>query len=331
MHGFKFAVALILLFAACATDAAGVRRIKIDASAAGPWIAGAVWYPCATSVQDARSDDVALSGVKDCPLSGNKLPLIVMSHGRTGWFGGHHDTAAALADAGFVVAAVAHPNDNERYHDGTDSLEVLAGRSGDIKRLVDFMLGDWPDASRIDDHRIGLFGFSVGGYTGLVVIGGDPDFRKGQPRCARTDLRPLPVCAQLDSGELPMDAPAHDSRVKAAVIVDPWPEFLLPADHLSAVSVPIQLWSSDPSHQADGVSGCCAATIRDRLPSQPEWHFVANANHFAFLALCSPKLAQDAPRICTDPPGFDRAAFHQTFHAEIIAFFRKHLNAGQKQ
>ena len=153
MRGFKFALALILLLAACQTQAAGIRRIKIDASPAGPEIAGVVWYPCATLAQDVRSDDISLSGMKGCPLVGDKLPLIVMSHGRRGWFGGHHDTAAALADAGFVVAAISHPQDNGPDHSGTDSLEVLAGRSGDIKRLVDFMLGAWTLAP-----YVGLYG-----------------------------------------------------------------------------------------------------------------------------------------------------------------------------
>lgn len=330
MRAFGFAIACMALVLACEAQAAGIKRIRIEASGTAPLIVGTVWYPCAVSVQEAGEGNVTLSGVKGCPLAGDRLPLIVVSHGRMGWFGAHHDTAAALADAGFVVAAIDHPDDNERYHNGTDSLDVLAGRSGDIKRLIDFMRDDWSDASHVDGRNIGLFGFSVGGYTGLVVIGGDPDFSKGQPRCARTDLRPLPICAQLERGELPKEAPAHDPRVKAAVIIDPWPEFLLPADRLTAVTIPIQLWSSDPAHQADGVSGCCAATIRDRLPAPPEWHFVANAKHFSFLALCSPKLAQDAPRICTDAPGFDRAAFHQTFHAEMTAFFRKHLRQEQK-
>ena len=326
MRLLGLAIALLLLVAACETQAAGIRRIRIEGSATGPLIVGAVWYPCATSVQDAGDGNVALSAVRDCPLAGEKLPLIVMSHGRMGWFGSNHDIAAALADAGFVVASIDHPNDNERNHSGTDGLEVFAGRSGDIKRLVDFMLADWPDAGHIDSKRIGLFGFSVGGYTGLVVIGGDPDFRKGLPRCARTDLRALPVCAQLENGELPREAPAHDPRIKAAVIIDPWPAFLLPADHLSAVTIPIQLWSSDPAHESDGVSGCCAAMIRDGLASKPEWHFVENANHFAFLAVCSPKLALDAPRICATPSGFDRAAFHERFQPEMIAFFRRTLN-----
>ena len=331
MRGFNIAFAVILLLAACETQAAGIGRIKIEASAAGPEIAGVVWYPCATPAQDDRSDDIALSGVKGCALVGGRLPLIVISHGRRGWFGGHHDTAAALADAGFVVAAISHPKDNGPDHSGTDSLEVLAGRSGDIKRLVDFMLGAWPDSAHIDGARVGLFGFSVGGYTGLVVIGGNPDFHKGHPRCARSDLRVLPVCGQLENGELPSEAPAHDPRINAAVIVDPWPEFLLSADRLTNVTIPVQLWSSDPALNADGLSGCCAATIQERLPSKPEWHFVDNAKHLSFLAVCSPKEAQDDPRGCTDAPGFDRVAFHQKFHAEVIAFFRTYLVENQPQ
>ena len=58
---------------------------------------------------DARG--ATFFAVPACPVTGEKLPLIVMSHGRRGWFGGHHDTAAALADAGFVVAALNHPGD----------------------------------------------------------------------------------------------------------------------------------------------------------------------------------------------------------------------------
>jgi predicted dienelactone hydrolase len=331
MRGFSFAFALILLLAACGTQAARIKRITIEAGPAGPEIAGAVWYPCVTPAQDAGCDNVALSGVKECPLIGDKLPLIVMSNGRMGRFGNHHDTAAALADAGFVVAAINHPKDNGRDHSGTDSLEVLAGRSGDIKRLIDFILGAWPDSAHVDGGRVGLFGFSMGGYTGLVVIGGNPDFRKGHPRCARSDLRVLPVCGQLESGQLPSEAPAHDPRVRAAVIIDPWPEFLLPADHLKSVSIPVQLWSSDPSLDADGLSGCCAAKIRERLPSTPEWHFVDNAKHFSFLTVCTAKEAQDEPRLCTDAPGFDRAAFHKQLHADMIAFFRKYLTKGQVQ
>src|ERR1700687_2002681 len=99
----ELALAAVFFSAATLAQAAGVRFIDIIAGATGPAMTGAVWYPCAASPQDLNISDRTLAGVKDCPLIGDKLPLIVISHGRTGWFGGHHDTAAAMADAGFVV------------------------------------------------------------------------------------------------------------------------------------------------------------------------------------------------------------------------------------
>jgi hypothetical protein len=44
------------------------------------------------------ADDYGLMGVKDCPVTGAKLPLEVFSHGRGGWFAGHHDRAAFHRD-----------------------------------------------------------------------------------------------------------------------------------------------------------------------------------------------------------------------------------------
>jgi hypothetical protein len=77
-----------------------------------PALAGAIWYPCAAKPQSVPLGSLGMSlansleGVKDCPVVGAKLPLVVFSHGQGGWFGLHHDTAETLADAGFVVAAL---------------------------------------------------------------------------------------------------------------------------------------------------------------------------------------------------------------------------------
>jgi predicted dienelactone hydrolase len=62
------------------------------------------------------------------------------------------------------------------------------------------------------------------------------------------------------------------------------------------------------------------------LPRPPEFHVVENADHFDFLAPCDPQLARMAAAICTSRPGFDRAAFHATFDAAVVAFFEKTLN-----
>jgi predicted dienelactone hydrolase len=306
-------------------NAAGVRNFDIPADGAGPGIRLLVWAPCAETPREMDARGAIFFAVPGCAVTGEKLPLIVISHGRRGWFGGHHDTAAALADAGFVVAALNHPGDTWRDTSRTDSLSVLVERPADIKRLIDYMLDGWPDAPRIDGRRIGFYGFSFGGYTGLAVIGGYPDLRKGLPNCATSSLL---ACKQLESGEAPSQPVTSDPRVRAAVIVDPYPAFVFPENNLKEVAVPVQLWSSDPAQNADGLSGCCAAAIKQGLPT-PDYHFVTNAKHFSFLATCTPKEAQGNPSACTDAPGFDRNDFHQHLHAEMIGFFRKHLAESQ--
>src|SRR3954467_6072361 len=215
-----WACTVILYCLAPSANAAGIQLFNHGAT-----LSGAIWYPCKAEPKPVDLGelgvgvDYGLVGVKDCPITEPKLPLVIFSHGYKGWFGGHHDTAAALADAGFVVAALNHPGDTWRDTSRTDSLSVLVERPADIKRLIDYMLDSWPDAARIDARRIGLYGFSFGGYTGLVVIGGKPDLRKGLPTCETSSLR---ACRQLENGELPDQPITHDPRVKAAVIIDPF-------------------------------------------------------------------------------------------------------------
>lgn len=154
-----FAYALALCFLTSPADAAGIQLLD-----SGPDLAGAIWYPCVGEPKDvalgklAPPVDIELTGVKDCPVPGTKLPLVIFSHGRGGWFGGHNDTAEALADAGFVVAAINHPGDNGNDSSQRDSLSVLAQRPADMIRLFDFMLSSWKDRAAIDPAKVGFFG-----------------------------------------------------------------------------------------------------------------------------------------------------------------------------
>ena len=65
--------------------------------------------------------------------------------------------------------------------------------------------------------------------------------------------------------------------------------------------------------------------MRSALPEQPEFHRVQNAGHYDFLPPCDAHLAAANPTICTSLPGFDRAAFHTKFNAEVVQFFGKAL------
>lgn len=301
--------------------AAGLRVIEIPADSEGPAIHGAMWTPCAQPATEVDLGNVTLPGVKDCPITGDKLPLVVISHGRGGSFAGHHDTAETLADAGFVVAAINHPGDTgsdmSRFYD----LSIYIERPTDIKRLIDFMVGSSPAAGKIDPQRIGLFGFSRGAYTGLVAIGANPDWDHAVSFCEGKQLR---VCDQVRHKEYPGHPLTHDPRIKAAALADP-PSAVFTAASFTAITTPVQLWRSERG--GDGVEPDTVAWVEKALPGPHEYHVVPNSAHFVFLAPCPSELASARPELCTDAPGFDRAAFHRQFNADVLAFFRQYLTA----
>ena len=310
--------AVIFLSLATPATAAGLRVIEAPA---GP-LRGIVWSPCDAPAGEARIRDRVFPGTKDCPVKTGKRPLIVISHRRTGWSGGHHDTAAALADAGFIVAAIDHPIDsNASKTSRIEDIAYLAERPADIKHLIDFMLGSSPFAANIDPTRVGFFGFSRGAYTGLVLVGGSPNGELAQATCAAS-TEAGSLCEQIRAGKFPQDY-VTDPRIKAAVLADPAPAFIFGREDLKNVSVPVQLWSSERGGR--GASAEATTKIGEALPSKTSANIVRNAAHFVFLAPCAADALKSESEFCADGAGFDRTAFHKQFNADLVAFFRQRL------
>ena len=174
----------------------------------------------------------------------------------------------------------------------------------------------------IDRQRIGFFGFSRGGYTGLVLIGANPDWARAAAICQGSSVG---LCAQAKRKEYPTQPLVHDARIKVAVLADPLAIFFT-ADSLATIQVPVQLWASERG--GDGVLPHDVASVDKYLRVEHEYHVVPNAGHFAFLTPCPPELATQLPEICKDAPGFDRAAFHRQFDAEVLELLSRPLGQG---
>jgi len=312
-----------LMLAATPALSAGFERVTVP-DPNGPPLEAGIWYP---SEAPASSQPLGLyrqTVATGGAVAGRGLPVVVMSHGSGGSFEGHYDTALALAEAGFVVAAVTHTGDNYRDQSGFTRLE---NRPCHIKALIDYMLASWPHRDLIDPARIGMFGFSAGGFTALVAIGGEPDMTRVAPYCAaHPDEWACRKVKELGAGA--PTAPVtfvHDPRIAAAVIAAPAVAYAFPAEGLAGVKAAIQLWRGDSDEILPHPN--YAQTVYDRLAAKPEYHVVPNAGHFAFLAPCTPALAGIAPDICRDPAGFDRAAFHRDFNSAVVAFLKAKLPA----
>jgi predicted dienelactone hydrolase len=122
---FGCLLAVAMYLSSATVQAAGLCLIEVPANESDRALTGAVSYPCSAPTHDIAIESRVITAAEDCSILGNKLPLIVTSHGRTGWFGGHYSTAATIADAGFVVAAISHPGDNTADKSRVDDLSAL--------------------------------------------------------------------------------------------------------------------------------------------------------------------------------------------------------------
>ena len=157
---------------------------------------------------------------------------------------------------------------------------------------------------------MGIFGYSNGGLTALILLGGAPNSERIAAHWAqpRTGAQPVPDAVWT-----------HDGAVRAAVLAAPAGAPLFEPDGLSRVNAPIQLWSGE----IDRVVKRDPDEIRRVLPKSPEYHSVSGAGHFSFVAPC--EWFMRPLFFCADAPGFDRASFHRDFNRCVVAFFASQL------
>jgi predicted dienelactone hydrolase len=318
-------LAVILLLTVSAAHAAdvGFTEVSVSDGAAKPLVVG-IWYPTAAPPASQPLGPFTQQVATNAPVAGDRLPMVVFSHGTGGWYGGHYDTALALARAGFVVAAVSHTGDT---YDDHSQAALIWLRSAQIHRLIDYMLTEWSDRAQLDASRIGMFGFSAGGFTTLVVAGGTPDLTLVAPHCQKVPtafecgvIKQAGPGLQTALASLPKTVFIHDDRIKAVVVAAPALGFAFGRAGLADVTVPMQLWRAEDDHVLPGLD-YAAAVDRD-LPKPADYHVVPNMDHYDFLSPCSDQMRAHAPaEVCASRPGFDRAAFHADFDRDVVAFF----------
>ena len=314
------AAALCFVWASAAHAAVGFQHFTIPDRNGKPIEVG-VWYPTDAAPRPERLELGTQTVATDAPVEGRRLPLIVISHGHGGSYAGHADTAVALAEAGYVAAALTHTGDNWR----DESLDTaIWERPRQLKVMTDYMLRDWVGHAHLDAARVGAFGFSAGGFTVLADAGGEPDLTTIEGHCQAHPT--FEVCGILANHPRALDVKVswtHDPRIKAVVSAAPAIGFAFGKAGLQGVRQPVQLWRGADDQVLP--HPYYAEQVRVNLPSPPEMHVVPDAGHYDFVDPCSEALARQVPMICTSEPGFDRVAFHRAFNEAIVTFFNRTL------
>lgn len=316
-------------FLAPAFGTVGFQQLSVP-DPPGKAIAAAVWFPSTGNPVSVSVGPFQQMVVPDGTITGTRLPLVLISHGTGGSDGSHFDTALALAGAGFVVVALTHTGDNYLDQSYAGNQKNLTDRPRQVSVVLTYMLTSWTQHDHLDAARVGMFGFSLGGFTTLVEVGGIPDVSRMRELCRQRPTAPECLFIKQRNGDQ-LSPPAlttawtHDPRVKAAVVAAPAVSYLFGPGSLKDVKIPIQLWRASNDDQVPDEWN--TSLVRRELPKAPEEHVVTGAGHYAFLPPCGEALARQAPQICTDDPKLDRRAFHRDFNSEVVAFFKKTLAA----
>jgi len=330
-----FVLALLGTLIAGIASPVGVRAAEFEAGfvtltlkdpvEGGPMPAIVV-YPTKAEAGKTTLGPFTISATRGSAPAPGSYPLIVFSHGTGGSNLGHHDSLTALAQAGFVAAAVEHPRDNYRDDSGFGTDLQVTGRPHHIVALIDGVLADPIVGPLIDRGRIGMAGHSAGGYTSLVIAGAVPNFALA--KAYREAVAFDPYRQRSDAVKDPRRKPdlqiIADPRVRAIVLMAPAIGYAFDKAALENIRIPVRLYRLSADEMLP--QGWHGDRIAQLLPVSPEYVVLEGAGHFVFLAPCSWTLALTAKQICTDPPGIDRAAIHEKLNSEMIAFFRRSLD-----
>jgi predicted dienelactone hydrolase len=323
---------LVVLFVLAISFAAQAREATFNAGFTGRDVPGdppfpvAVWYPTEAEESTWLAGPYSITAARDAAPAPGPFPLVVISHGGMGSELGHRDWADYLARRGFVVVAVRHVGDSFDDFSGRGTDVQLNRRPTQVREALDAVLADPVLAPAVDPDRIGIVGFSAGGYTALKTVGAEPKFALCGAHC-RAHSDDLELCPS-DGHEMPRitrpgwQSPPPDPRVKAAVAMAPL-AVVFDKEALSGVNVPVRLYrAADDRHVQNRWN---ADIVAANLPAAPEVVTVPG-DHYVFLPPCPPAMAAEVPEeVCTDAPGVGRAAIHARIGEELVEFFDRTL------
>lgn len=231
-----------------------------------------VWYPAQRS--EKRTEEPAIytdelrSGTefsvvgvawRDAALASTKeqFPLVVMSHGYTGYRSIMFYLAEHLASHGYVVASIDHTDSTNADIDfatnpGAGFASTLYNRARDQQFVMQSIMANPTFSALLRPEQAAVIGYSMGGYGALNTIGGCYAFSPqtlttmGFPESIASGLAPVFSSCNAGLNEV-------DPRWKAAIAFAPWggEQNVHAASSLANIDIPTLIVGGDQ----DDVSG----------------------------------------------------------------------------
>ena len=291
-----------------------------DPSLAGPYLVGAMaetvtyedpdtpgrirtlgctlWYPATVTGEPYYYDtwyrrDNVYDSVPFAAQAG-PAPIMMFSHGNSGLAEQSWTLMEFLTSHGFMLLSCNHVGNTaaDFQDDGDDKVpQSIHDRPRDIRAMIDRAEAINVEEGHLlkgamDLNRIAMGGHSLGGFTTLMVAGGDLHFAQYRQQCEEDHDKPF--CGYIYGKDCSMleDGQASDPRVKVAVALAPAGNLFFEGEAgLSPITMPLMVMGGERD-------GTCPMD-REVIPiyqyvSSPHKYLVTllNTGHMSFSNIC---------------------------------------------
>jgi len=309
----------------------GSRALSVANAERSAPLGVTLWYPAGSGGEPVR---VGENGVfrgtavqRDAAIEDGPLPLVMLLHGG---FRSAPDSAAwlaaALAEAGFLVATVAPPPLPPGPAPPAAPAEVWR-RPADLSAALSAVLADPVGGAAAARGEVAAVGFFLGGDAVLAAAGARRDPAAFQGIC-EGDAAAGIDCRWLAAGGVDprtvdwnaLERDARDARIAAVVAVEPEFADSFARASLPAVGVPVTLL--DLGDQDPALARLAEDLATARRISLPQ------VSPFATFGLCKPKgtailREEGGEPVCDDPPGSSREQIHAEIADVIVTVLRQ--------
>lgn len=304
------------------TDESRKRPVQLD-----------IWYP-STGAEKENNYGISKGSVaKGANVNGDKLPVILLSHGAMGAASNYSWLAEYLSRRGFVVLGVSHFGESPVFGPNSvdpTSVSRFGDRTRDLNFALEFLLEKSKYAANLDANKIGAIGHSSGGSTVLMLAGVAFSPKNLTDYCIKKPADDkgcsYPGSANVDEQQT---LPIRSSRaIKALIALDPAVGQGFTKESLKSVKIPTLIIGSVKNDFLPFDSH--AGYISSALKKSKIIKLDNGEGHFVYLDKCNLPIKAMGVPICTDAEGVDRNAVHTKLSTEIEQFLSKKLSAKKK-
>ncbi|WP_375580240.1 dienelactone hydrolase [Marivirga tractuosa] len=292
-----------------------------------------IWYPTKDTTKANITTQYPFKlppTSRDADLISEKFPLVLLSHGTGGNRISQMWLACELVGNGYVVVAVDHYGntlDNkipENFVKGWD-------RPLDISFTLDAILSNPNFNSIIDTTKIGMAGFSFGGYTSIALAGGEIDynllkeFSNTEEGKDEFDLPELGDVSKLITPELIEIGNTDyknlkDDRIKAFVAMAPAiGQGFKKKEQFSNIQNPVLLIGANNDNRTPVVTN--AKHYANLIEGSEYVELEGEVGHYIFMNQAKNGLKRNAPMIFKDDKSIDRKEIHNKVAKYVVDFF----------